>query len=56
MQLRLEFMEEKDGRRAKQLPRWERLAESARLEAAKRLAHLIARMLAAGRVGAVNDE
>jgi|HubBroStandDraft_1064217.scaffolds.fasta_scaffold645842_2 hypothetical protein len=38
MQLRLEFLEEKDGRRAKQLPRWERLAESARLEAAKRLA------------------
>ncbi len=27
MQLRLEFLEEKDGRRAKQLPRWERLAE-----------------------------
>ena len=26
MQLRLEFLEEKDGRRAKQLPRWERLA------------------------------
>jgi hypothetical protein len=56
MQLRLEFLEEKDGRRTKQLPRWERIAESARLEAAKRLAHLIARMLAAGRVGAINDE
>jgi hypothetical protein len=56
MQLRLEFMEEKDGRRTKQLPRWERLTESARLEAARRLAHLIARMLAAGRAGVVNDE
>jgi hypothetical protein len=56
MQLRLEFPEERDGRRTKQLPRWERIAESARLEAAKRLAHLIARMLVAGRMEAVNDE
>lgn len=56
MQLRLEFMEEKDGRRTKQLPRWERLDEAARLEAARRLAHLIVRILAAARGGAANDE
>ncbi|MFC5357581.1 hypothetical protein [Azospirillum himalayense] len=45
MQLRLEFIDEKGTEHTKRLPAWEKLEETARLEVATRLAHLIARML-----------
>ena len=46
MQLSLEFMEEKERSEVALLPRWEKLAETARVAAAARLARLIACMLA----------
>ena len=46
MQLSLEFMEEKERSEVALLPRWEKLAETARVAAAARLARLIGCMLA----------